>query len=369
MDVAAKSVLEPDPPRPGAPEPTAQGLWQIVRKSAAAWSNDYASSMGAALAYYTLFSLAPLLLLVIAVAGLAFGADAARGQIVAQLGGLIGNEGATAVEGLLKSASEPTKSALASIVSIVTLVVAATSIFAELQSDLDRIWRAPEVVKPSGIWGMVRTRLLSFGLIVSIGFLLLVSLVVSAGLAAMGTWWGAWFGGWVTTLQIANQVVSLLFITALFALMYRILPSVRVAWYDVWYGAAATGVLFTVGKYAIGMYLGKAGVASGFGAAGSIVVLLVWVFYSSQIFLLGAEFTWIYAHSHGSKVGERAAQEAPSFAPVAALQAQPRPFPPAHAATMQKSRPRGAHHFATAALVWIGFGIVRSLFRRGTSVQ
>jgi len=278
-------------------------LWQLARKSVTAWSDDYASSMGAALAYYTLFSLAPLLILVIAVAGLVFGADAARGQVVAQLGGLIGHEGADAVQALLKSASEPAKSTIASIVSIVTLIIGATSIFAELQSDLDRIWRAPEMVKPSGIWGLLRTRLLSFGLIVSIGFLLLVSLVVSAGLAALGTWWGYWFGGWVIALQIVNQVVSLIFVVALFALMYRILPSVRVGWRDVWLGAIATGVLFTIGKFAIGMYLGKAGVQSGFGAAGSIVVLLVWVFYSSQIFLLGAEFTWLYTHNHGTRAG------------------------------------------------------------------
>jgi membrane protein len=346
----------------------APGLWQLVRESIAAWSDDYASSMGAALAYYTLFSLGPLLLLVIAVAGLAFGAEAARGQIVAQLGGLIGTEGAAAIEGLLKSASEPAKSAVASIISFVTLIIGATSIFAELQSDLDRIWRAPEAIQASGVWGLLRTRLLSFGLIVSIGFLLLVSLVVSAGLAAMGTWWGAWFGGWVTMLQILNQVVSVSFVTILFALMYRILPSVRVAWYDVWYGALATSVLFTIGKFAIGMYLGKAGVASGFGAAGSIVVLLVWVFYSAQIFLLGAEFTWIYAHNHGSKIGEAVPAKAAATQRVATEQA-PRTRLPAPVATLEKTRPRPAHDFATASRVWIGFGIVRSLLRRRTPVE
>jgi membrane protein len=336
-------------------------LWQLARKSVTAWSNDYASSMGAALAYYTLFSLAPLLLLVISVAGLVFGADAAREQLVAQLGGLIGPEGATAVQGLLKSASEPAKSTLASLVSVITLIVGATSIFAELQSDLDRIWRAPEVAKPSGIWGLLRTRLLSFGLIVSIGFLLLVSLVVSAGLAALGTWWGAWFGGWVIALQIVNQLVSLIFVTALFALMYRVLPSVRVGWRDVWYGAIATGALFTVGKFAIGMYLGKAGVASGFGAAGSIVVMLVWVFYSSQIFLLGAEFTWLYAHDHGSRIDEAAipAQIEPS-APLALSStapgrvSAPRPFS------------AGARDFVIAGLFWIGFGALRSAVNRRT---
>src|SRR3954468_1156637 len=209
-----------------AKSPGAAGLWQLVRQSVTEWSNDYASSMGAALAYYTLFSLAPLLLLVISIAGLVFGAEASRGQVVAQLGGLMGRDGATAVEGLLKSASEPAKSTIASVISVVTLLIGATSIFAELQSDLDRIWRAPDVAKPSGIWGLLRTRLLSFGLIVTIGFLLLVSLVVSAGLAALGTWWGTYFGGWVITLEIVNQIVSLVFVSALFALMYRILPSV-----------------------------------------------------------------------------------------------------------------------------------------------
>src|SRR3954464_5210480 len=191
-------------------------MWELMKQSASAWSDDYASSMGAALAYYTLFSLAPLLLLVIGVAGLVFGSDAARGQVVGQLGGMMGQEGATAIQGLLKSASKPEKSMIASLVSVVMLIIGATSIFAELQSDLDRIWGVPETAKPAGLWGMLRTRVLSFGLIVSIGFLLLVSLVVSAGLAALGTWWGSWFAEWRIALQIVNQVVSLAFVTALF---------------------------------------------------------------------------------------------------------------------------------------------------------
>jgi len=148
---------------------------------------------------------------------------------------------------------------------------------------------------------MLRTRLLSFGLIVSIGFLLLVSLVVSAAISGFGHWYGGWFPGWVITLNVLNQIVSLAFVTVLFALMYRILPSVWVAWHDVWHGAVATAVLFTIGKFLIGLYLGTASVTSGFGAAGSVVVLLVWVFYSAQIFLLGAEFTWLYARSRGSR--------------------------------------------------------------------
>jgi membrane protein len=274
---------------------------QLAKQSVLAWIDDYAPSMGAALSYYTLFSLAPLLLLVIAIAGLVFGADVARGRLLAEIGALIGPEGATAIEGLLKSASRPAQSVIASAIGIVALAVGATSVFAELQSDLDRVWRAPAAVRPSGPLGLLRTRLLSFGLVVSIGFLLLVSLVASAAVTAFGTWYGAWFPGWVITLQIINQLVSLAFVTVLFALMYRMLPSVHVAWQDVWRGAFVTAVLFTIGKFLIGLYLGKAGVTSGFGAAGSVVVLLVWVFYSAQIFLLGAEFTWLYAHSHGSR--------------------------------------------------------------------
>jgi membrane protein len=155
---------------------------------------------------------------------------------------------------------------------------------------------------------LLKARLLSFGLIVSIGFLLLVSLVVSAGLEAFGKWYGAWFSGWVLTMEIVNQTVSLAFVTVLFAMMYRILPSTHVSWRDVWRGAFVTAALFTAGKFLIGLYLGKAGVASGFGAAGAIVVLLAWVFYSAQIFLLGAEFTWLFAHSHGSRASAAAPQ-------------------------------------------------------------
>jgi membrane protein len=278
-------------------------LWDLIKKSCAAWLDDYAPSMGAALAYYTMFSLAPFLILVIAVAGLVFGADAARGEIVAQLRDLIGEDGAVAVQGLLTSASHPAKSIIASTIAVLTLLLGATSVFAELQSSLDRIWRAP-AQQTSGLWGLLRQRLLSFGLIVSIGFLMLVSLVVSAALSALGTWSGGFFPGWEGLLQVANLVVSFCVTTVLFAMVYRILPRVWVAWDDVWIGAAVTALLFSVGKLAIGLYLGKAGLTSGFGAAGSLVVMLVWVYYSAQVFLLGAEFTWVFAQSHGSRAGE-----------------------------------------------------------------
>jgi membrane protein len=279
-------------------------LWDLIEKSFAAWLDDYAPSMGAALAYYTMFSLAPFLILVIAIAGLVFGADAARGEIVSQLRDLIGQEGAVAVQGLLTSASHPAKSVMASIIAVLTLLLGATSVFAELQSSLDRIWRAPALQQTSGLWALLRQRLLSFGMIVSVGFLLLVSLVVSAALSALGTWSGGFFPGWEVLLQIVNLVVSFCITTVLFAMVYRILPRVWVAWEDVWIGAAVTALLFNVGKLGIGLYLGKAGVTSGFGAAGSLVAILVWVYYSSQVFLLGAEFTWVFAHSRGSRAGE-----------------------------------------------------------------
>jgi len=290
-----------------------KNAWDLGKKSIFSWMDDYASSMGAALAYYTLFSLAPLLVIAIGVAGLVFGDEAARGQIFAQLDSLVGHDGAIAIQGLLKSVNQPAKSVVASLVGTGTLVLGAMSVFNELQSDLDRIWRAPAAEKQTGIWSLLRSRLLTFGMILAVGFLLLVSLVLSAAIAALGKWWGPYFGGWETVLQVFNLIVSFGIVTVLFAMMYKILPRVKVAWRDVWIGAAVTSLLFTIGKFAIGLYLGKSGVSSGFGAAASIVVLLVWVYYSAQIFLLGAEFTWVYAHSRGSRMNEA---EQPAAVPV-----------------------------------------------------
>lgn len=276
-------------------------LWWLLKETVSSWIDDYAPSMGAALAYYTMFSLAPLLLIVIAVAGLVFGRDAAQGEVFTQLRDLMGDEGAVAVQGLLKSASEPATGTLAIVLGGLALFIGATTVFGELQTSLDRIWRAPSLKTGSGIWTLIRERLLSFGMILTIGFLLLVSLVLSAALAALGKWWNPNFRGWEALLHVANFVLSFVIITVLFALIYKILPRVRIAWRDVWIGAAVTSVLFAIGKFAIGLYLGKSGIVSGFGAAGSIVLLLVWVYYSAQIFLLGAEFTWVYAHRFGSR--------------------------------------------------------------------
>jgi membrane protein len=274
--------------------------WTLTRQAASAWLDDYAPSMGAALAYYTLFSIAPLLLIAIAVAGAVFGAEAARGEIVAQLGGLIGEQGAQAIQGLLESASKPKQSALATVIGTVLLLVGATTVFAELQDALDRIWRAPARAKTSGLWNVLRSRLLSFGMILGIGFLLLVSLIIGALLAALGKWWDPLFGGWEILASAVNVAIGFGLVTLLFAMIYKLMPRVHIRWHDVWIGAVVTAALFTIGKYLIGLYIGKSGVASSFGAAGSLVVLLLWVYYSAQIFLMGAEFTWVYAHTFGS---------------------------------------------------------------------
>ena len=277
----------------------------MVKLSVVSWRQDFASSMGGALAYYTLFSIAPVIIIVIAVAGFFLGPEAARGEIVTQLRGLLGDDGAAAVQGLLESASEPAEGLFATLSSIALLLIGATTVFAELQSDLDRIWRAETAKPASGIWSFLRARVLSFGMVLALAFLLLVSLVVSAALAAMGTWWGGWFEGWAILLEVLNFCASLAITTGLFALIYKLLPRVEIAWRDVWIGAAVTALLFAVGKLLIGLYIGRSGIASGFGAAGSFVVLLVWVYYSAQIFLLGAEFTWVYAHEHGSRRGTK----------------------------------------------------------------
>jgi len=289
--------------------------WGLVRRTIGAWLDDYAPSMGAALAYYTIFSIAPLLLIVIAVTGWFFGAEAARGEILAQLEGLMGRDGAMMIEGLIKSANDPAKSAWATVTGVVLLLIGATTVFGELQDALDRIWRAPVKVNSGGIFKLVQTRLLAFGMIFGISFLLMVSLIVSAGLSALGKWWAPLFAGWEVVAQLVNFFASFALITALFALIYKFMPRVRVAWRDVWFGAAFTSLLFTIGKLLIGLYIGKSGVASVFGAAGSLVVLLLWVYYSAQIFLLGAEYTWVYAHELGSRknsVEPLAADDQPS---------------------------------------------------------
>ncbi|MDM0029688.1 YihY/virulence factor BrkB family protein [Variovorax saccharolyticus] len=279
---------------------TPKHLFELCRKAVMTWVDDYAPSMGAAISYYTIFSLAPLLVIVIAVAGAVFGRDAVQDQIVGQIGGLVGDEGASAVQAMLRAASDTDKGLIAGIISFGVLLLGATTVFAELQSALDRIWQVPEKEKPSGIWAVVRARVLSFGLILGLAFLLMVSLLVSAGLSAFDGWFGGLLPGWEVLLQGVNILISFAILTLLFAMIFKLMPSTPIAWRDVWIGAAVTAVLFEVGKLLIGLYLGKSGVTESFAAAGSLVVLVAWVYYAAQIFLLGAEFTKVYADEHGS---------------------------------------------------------------------
>lgn len=302
---------------------TPANFWILTKAAASSWIDDYAQSMGAALAYYTLFSVAPLLLIVISIAGLTFGVEAARGEIVDQLQGLMGHQGAQAVQGLLETVNKPATSILATIIGSLLLLVGATSVFAELQDALDRIWRAPKRNK-QGMWSLLRARLLSFGMILGIGFLLMVSLVVSAAMAAFGRFIGPVFSEWQMFANLINFMFSFVFSTTMFAMIYKIMPRADVDWADVWIGATVTALLFTMGKFLIGLYLGRSGVTSGFGAAGSLVVLLLWVYYSAQIFLMGAEFTWAYAVTFGSRKEEPVPIAAPAI-PSQAVKGQPEP--------------------------------------------
>lgn len=277
---------------------------RLVRAAAASWFDDYAPSMGAALSYYTLFSIAPLLLIVISVAGLVFGEDAARGEIFAQLDEFMGSEAAAAIQSLLQSVNKPAESRLGTMIGVGLVLVGATTVFAELQNAMDRIWRAPARKQSAGMWNLLRTRLLSFGMILSIGFLLMVSLVAGAVLAAIGRWWTPYFIGWELVAQALNTVIGFGFTLLAFAMIYKTMPRVKIDWHDVWIGAGVTAVLFTIGKFLIGYYIGKSGVVSGYGAASSVVVVLVWVYYSAQIFLVGAEFTRAYAYMYGSRQGQ-----------------------------------------------------------------
>ena len=277
--------------------------WALIKQVATACFADYVPSMGAALAYYTLFSLAPLLLIVISVAGLVFGQEAARGEIEAQLTGLMGPQGAAAVQQLLASVRQPSHGALATGLGLGLLLVAATTVFSELQTSLDRIWRVPTAARLAGWFQVVRARLLSFGMILAMGFLMIVSLLVSAALAGAQHWWGAVLGDWYFAATVANALLDLVMVAIMFALIYKLMPRAEVQWKDVWIGAIFTAALFAIGKLLISLYIGHSSVVSGFGAAGSLAVILLWVYYSAQIFLIVAEFTWVYANNFGSRKG------------------------------------------------------------------
>ena len=273
-------------------------ILRLTRSAARAWWDDDCTRLGASLAYYTLFAIAPVLLVATAIAGMVFGAEAARGEIVNQLDQLVGREGAHAVQNLLEGASQRRAGIVAAVVGGVAFVVAATGAFLELQAALNTIWR----VKPNpgvNVKAFVIDRLRSFGLVVAVGFLLRVSLAVTAALAALSGWLSGQFPNIPLMLSAITVLVSLVVTTALFALLYRVLPDVKLRWRDVATGALVTAVLFTIGQQFIGLYLGQSSVASSYGAAGSVMILLLWVYYSCQILLLGAEFTRAYALRQG----------------------------------------------------------------------
>jgi membrane protein len=274
----------------------------LVREAFDDWNEDNAPRLGAALSYYTIFSIAPLLLISIAVAGLVFGHDAAQGRIVGEIRGLVGDQAAQAIQAMIENAHQPGQGVMATVFGAVTLVFGAGGAFNELRGALDVVWEIPPR-QGRGIMGMVRERLASFAMVLVVGFLLLVSLVVSAALSALrvtGT-----FPGSPVVLEIVNDVVSIGVIAVLFALIFKYLPDAHppVAWKDIWIGALITAVLFTLGKFGLGLYLGRSSVGSAYGAAGSLVLLLVWVYYSSQILFFGAEVTQVYARRHGSRLG------------------------------------------------------------------
>ncbi len=295
--------------------------WELTRDTFNDWIDDNVPRLGAALAYYTLFSLAPMLVVAIAVAGLVFGQEAARGEIFLQLRGLIGPEGAKLVESLLQSVSKPSHGIIATVAGVFTFILGATTAFVELQSALNTVWEVQP--KPgAGVKGMLRDRVLSFGMLLGIGFLLLVSLAMSAGLSAFSTFMGGRVPGFYYLAQLLNLVLSLSIQTVLFAMMYKFLPDVKLAWRDVWVGAFVTSVLFTLGKFLLGFYIGSSSVTSGYGAAGSVAVLLLWVYYSTQILLLGAEFTQVYADRYGAHIQptEKAMYTPEHFARIKAKQ-------------------------------------------------
>jgi len=273
----------------------------MIKRAVFDWDAHNDSRLAASLACYTLLSIAPLVVLSVAVAGLAFGEQAARGEISAQIGSVVGADAAHAIEAIVLNAKTPTSGIIGTVTGLVILLFGASGVFAELQSALNAIWGVAP--KPGrGFLGIVRDRIFSFAMVVAVAFLLLVSLIVSAGLSAAGKFFSSAMPGGAAVWQIVNVVVALGVSTLLFALVYKVVPEARIAWRDVWPGAAVTAVLFSLGKFLLGLYIGRAGVASSYGAAGSLVALVVWIYYSSQIVFLGAEFTQVYARAREGSI-------------------------------------------------------------------
>ena len=278
-----------------------RSIFKFLQEAFKEWQEDKVSLLAAALAYYTVFSITPLLVIAIAIAGAVFGQDTARGEIIEQINNLVGKQGAQVIETGLANANQPQIGSIASIISIVILLIGASGVFAQLQNALNTVWNVK--AKPNaGIWEFIRKRLLSFGMVLVIGFLLLVSLILSAMLSGIGKLQINILPGFTLFWQLLNFGISFGFISLLFALIYYYLPDVKIHWKDVWIGAVITALLFTIGKFLIGLYLGSGSLGSTYGAAGSLIVFLTWVFYSAQILLFGAECTQVYARKYGRKI-------------------------------------------------------------------
>lgn len=274
-------------------------IWVLLKNTASEWQEDKVSLWAAGIAFYTIFSLAPLLIIAITITGAVFGPEAAQNQIVEQIQGLIGKQGAQAVQTMIQNSQQPGSGGiLATVFGVATLLLGASGIFAQLQEALNTIW---DVQPQSGIniKNFLQKRLLSFAIVLVIGFLLLVSLIVSAILAAIANFFGHLFPQWIQLGRILNLIFSLGGTTLLFALLYKVLPDINIAWSNIWIGATTSALLFTIGKFLIGLYLGNSSIGSSYGAASSLVIVLIWVFFSAQILLLGAEFTQVYTRRRG----------------------------------------------------------------------
>ena len=295
-----------------------RSFWELVSCTFSRWNEVNAPRLGAALAYYTILSIAPLLVVCISIAGLVFSAKVAQSDVVAQVQALVGPKGGEILQGLLLDAGKLSSGLTAAGIGFVVLLFGASGVFSELRDSLNNVWNVKNTTS-SGIVAMIRYRFVSFAMVLGIGFLLLVSLLLSAALAAAGKFFGGFLPLPEAVLHLINAVISFAGVTLLFALLYKVVPDVRIEWRDVWVGAAVTSALFAVGKLLIGLYLGKTSVGSAYGAAGSLVVFLVWVYYSAQIFFLGAAFTQVYSERHGSRAEARAARPDTAPPPVIEL--------------------------------------------------
>ncbi len=334
----------------------------VFKQTFKEFGEDKAPRLGAALAYYTIFSIGPLLLIAVAMAGIFLGQEAAQGKISGELGKVLGSEMAKSLEQMIQAADKPKSGAFATVVGVLMLLLGASGLFAQLKDALNTIWNV-EPKKAAGVMGMIKERFLSMAMVLGIGFLLLITLIFDAVISAMGPMLERLIGG-EALIQAIQLVLSFVISTVLFACIFRILPDLKIAWKDVWFGAIFTSFLFVIGKWALGLYLGKAAVGSAYGAAGSLVILLVWVYWSSQILFLGAEFTQVYARTFGSLKGDTSKRQAreqaarPEDRPKAAEPAPARPPIPAPMYAKPKKASGGLVKIAAGGVAGLLFGAI-----------